>query len=93
MASKTQPKNGNGRSQKKSRDECEGRKETGMSNFPTMPFLPATGAEKEGTRKGNLWQRRAREGHHCIQIHWDDLNKKGYKTLPGRTSHGKNAYN
>ena len=30
--------------------------------------------------------------HHSIKIHWDELNKKEYKTLPGKMLHGRNAY-
>lgn len=30
--------------------------------------------------------------HHSIKIHWDELNKKEYKTLPSKMLHGRNAY-
>lgn len=51
-----------------------------------MPFLPATGVEKEGARKGNLWQRRVGEGCFYIKI---TMMIKGDKILPGKTLHGR----
>lgn len=68
-----------------------GKKEANITDFSIMPFLPATGVEKEGKKKKKK-ETSCREGHHYIKIHWDDLNKKGYKTLPGTLLHGRNAY-
>lgn len=41
-----------------------------------MPFLPATGVEKEGEIKRNFWQRRVREGCYYIKINRDDIGKQ-----------------
>ena len=78
--------------EKKNRDVRKIRKETNIADFFTLHVLPATGAEKEGERKGNLRQRRVREGHDYGKIHCNGLNKKGCKLLPGKKLHGRNAY-
>ena len=71
-----------------------GRKETNNADFSIAPFLPTTGIEKKKEKKKRRkpLAEKGKKVHHSIKIHWDELNKKEYKTLPGKMLHGRNAY-